>query len=303
MPDEVVGGDEEALGLYFELRPHELIDLEVAAAAAIEWSRGMKAAAIAVDPTYEYRVTLIAAEPGSSKWRARLERGKRLVESSKINQGAERLKAGWEGLPLIMRVAIGLVVVVPTTAVPTIEYWLDSEDFSDTQLNQIRETVQGAIEDPAVQSHRKSLFNEIQRDRKITGVGAGPAPNPEWKPRQTVPADQFAEGGGLFGPQEEVPEVRIINAELDVILVTPRLESAPRAWTFRQEGIPGTFNAIMRDKRFLSALETRAIRETLRSNIDMRVRLEIKQRLVDGEWQVMRGGRSVAEVISPPFGD
>lgn len=47
--------------------PQKTIDLEVAANAAIEWSRAIKAASTAVDPSFKYRVGLIAAEPGSSK--------------------------------------------------------------------------------------------------------------------------------------------------------------------------------------------------------------------------------------------
>jgi hypothetical protein len=255
-----------------------------------------------LDPSHEYRVTLISATPGSSKWRAKVEQYNQALQDSKINKQAERVAAGWKGLPLVARVAIALAVVIPTTAKPTIEYWLDTEDFSETQLEQIRGEFDKAIKDQAVKAHRQTLFQEVQRDRKITGVGSALAPTKEWAPKKTVPADQFAEGTGLFDLQEEAPRERTIPQELDVILVTPRLESAPRAWTFRQEGIPGTFNAMMRDEKFLEALENSAIRETLRANIPMRVRLEIKQRLNGNEWEVTRGGRSVVEVISPPIG-
>jgi hypothetical protein len=136
MPEDVafVGDEQEAIALYLDLRPKELVDLEVAAATAIEWARSIKAAAVAVDANYDYRVSLIAAEPGSCKWLAKLERAKTAIESSKANQRPERIKAGWESMPLIMRIAIGLAVVVPVTAVPTIEYWFDSEDFSPNEF-------------------------------------------------------------------------------------------------------------------------------------------------------------------------
>jgi hypothetical protein len=195
MSDQVaILGEEEALGLYFELPPTDLIDLEVAAAAAIEWSRGLKAAAKALDPSHEYRVTLISATPGSSKWRAKVEQYNQALQDSKINKQAERVAAGWKGLPLVARVAIALAVVIPTTAKPTIEYWLDTEDFSETQLEQIRGEFDKAIKDQAVKAHRQTLFQEVQRDRKITGVGSALAPTKEWAPKKTVPADQFAEG-------------------------------------------------------------------------------------------------------------
>lgn len=58
----------------------------------------------------------------------------------------------------------------------------------------------------------------------------------------------------------------------------------------------------MKDARFLTALERSAIRENLRFDIPMRVRLEIKQRHVDGAWKDKRKGRSVMEVMSPEAG-
>lgn len=283
----------DAVSLYLDVPPDELVDLEVAAKAAIEWSRGLKAAAIALDGEYEYRVNLVAAKPGSSNWLAKVER-------SKVNQAAERLKKGWEEVPLLMRWTISLAVVIPLTAIPTYEYWIGGDEkFSDTQLKQIEDSIRKVSEEPTVKAHRQSIYREIQRDPKVKGVGAGVADNPDWKPNQTIPANQFAEAEGLFEPQEAPQAERTIAPELDVILVAPNLHNAPRAWTFRQEGIPGTFNATMKDKKFLNALERSAVRESFRADIPMRIRLEIKQESVDGEWRVKRRGRSVVEVILP----
>lgn len=302
MPSLDLDDPEQSIGLYFELRDGEFIDLEVAAAAAIEWSRALKAAAAALDPAYDYRVTLISAEPGSSKWRAKLEKALDSIEKSKANQSAERFSRGWQRLPLTVRVGIGLAVVIPTTAAPTVEYWLDTASFNDTEIEQIREVVREVIENPSVQAHRRSIYTEVQRDPNISGVGGGQADRADWKPSRLVPADQFAEADGLFELEQDGPPERIIPAELDVVLVAPQLQNARRVWTFRQEGIPGNFRAEMRDKRFLAALERSAVRETLRANIHMRIRLEIRQELIDGEWRVSRRGRSVVEVISPQIG-
>jgi hypothetical protein len=224
------------------------------------------------------------------------------VERSKPNQIAKDIKKGWEELPLILRWSIGLAVVIPVTAVPTVKYWTGDDKFSPTQLEQIEETVRKAAEEPSVKAHRQAIYREIQRDKKIRAVGAGVADNPLWKPKQTIPANQFAEAEGLFEPQEPPSDERTISPELDVILVAPNLHNAPRAWTFRQEGIPGTFNATMKDKSFLNALERSAVRERFRADIPMRIRLEIKQQLVNGEWKVKRRGRTVVEVILPKIG-
>jgi hypothetical protein len=165
-----------AVALYLDLPPTDLVDLEVAASAVIEWVRGLRAAATTLDPDFDYRVSLIAAQPGSSKWLAAVER-------SPINQGAERLKRGWGKVPLIFRWTIALAVALPTTAVPTYRYWTGTDEgFNDAQLKQLEETIRKVADEPAVKSHRQSMYVELQRDRKIAGVGTGIARSSAWKP-------------------------------------------------------------------------------------------------------------------------
>lgn len=284
---------ENTISFYLDLKPNQIVDLEVAAKAAIEWSRAVKAAAMAADPTNDYRVSLVAAEPGSSRWLARLEK-------SKVNQIAKDIKTGWEQVPLIMRKAVALAVVIPVTAIPTYDYYFDSDGFTDTELHQLEEIMEKVIADPAVKAHQQQMYREVQRDPNITALGGGVPDGPDWKPVEMIPANRFAEAEGLFSPKEEKQDGdRTLSKTLDVILVTPRLENAQRTWSFRQEGIPGTFNAEMKDAKFLAALEQSGIQERLRANIPMRIRLEIKEERVNGEWRVKRRGRSVVEVLSP----
>ena len=292
------------LAFYIATKPGELPDLEVAAAAAIQWAQGLKAAAAVLDPSVEYRVTLVAARPGSSNWIAKLEQLRQSLEASAANQAVEKAKGQWQKVPLIARVGLGLAVVVPLTAKPTIDYWIGNDGFSETQKREMMEIYEKVAKDPSVSAHRKKIYKEAPRDRKITGIGTGVPTGDDWKPRNTLPANQFAEADGLFEPQKAVNDdsERVISQTLDVILVTPRLENARRTWTFRQEGIAGTINAEMADKKFLAALEKAGVRETLRANIPMRIRLEIKQKKVDGEWKVPPRGRKVVEVVSPTVG-
>jgi len=281
----------EAVSLYLELQPGENVDLEVAAAMAIDWSRAMKAAGAAIDSTYDYRVSLIAAKPGSKNWLAKLER-------SKANQLAKDVQAGWEEVPLILRWTIALVVVIPLTAHPTWEYWMGGQGFSDKQMQQLELAFARARVDDTLLAQKRKMYKDAQRDRTIIGIGGGVPDGPDWRPNNTVPSNQFYEVDGLFDLEEEVFE-RTTPQELDVILVAPDLENAHRAWEFKQQGIPGRIRAIMRDDRFLNALETSSVKERFRTEIPMRIRLEIKERKVDGVWKVPRGGRSVVEVISP----
>lgn len=290
---DIALSDDGELSFYIDTAPGELADLEVAAAAAIKWAQALKAAANALNPDCDYRVSLVEAKSGSANWIAK-------VEQSAPNRALKRIERGWKKVPLIMRLGIGLAVVVPTTAKPTIDYWLGDDGFSDTQKAELEAIYKKIAEQPAVKAGRQSVYKEAQRDPKIAGLGTGIPEGDNWKPKNTIPANQFAEAEGLFEPQQaEEPEERVVIQELDVILVTPRLENARRAWTFRQEGIPGSFNAEMDDANFLAALDRSGVHETLRANIPMSIRLEIKQERIDGEWKVKRRGRRVVEVISP----
>lgn len=284
---------EDTISFYLDLKPNQIVDLEVAAKAAIEWSRAVKAAATAVDPTNDYRVSLVAAEPGSSRWLAR-------IEKSTANQIAKDIQSGWEQVPFIVRTALALVVVIPLTAYPTYEFYFGSDGFNETELRQIEEIFKKVTNDPTVKLHQQQMYREVQRDPNITALGGGVPDGPDWKPPEMIPANRFAEAEGLFQPQKDKQnDERVLSKTLDVILVTPRLENAQRAWSFRQEGIPGTFNAEMKDTNFLAALEQSGIQERLRANIPMRIRLEIKEEKVNGEWRIKRRGRSVVEVLSP----
>ncbi len=260
--------------------------------AAIEWAKALKAAARALDDTKEYRVNLVAAQPGSKRWLAK-------IEESKANQAVISAKQKWENIPLIIRVGLAAVVVLPVTAKDTFEAYFGDDGYSDTQLEQLNEVVGKGKNDPETQKHTKEMFRHVQRDRSITGLGGGVPDRENWRPSEIIPANRFPEGAGIFDLQVEEPEEKPIYQTLDVILVAPNLDNPRLSWVFRQEGIPGTINASMADERFLSALEKSQVKEKFRSPIHMKIKLKIIQIQKDGEWVAKHGGRSVVEVISP----
>ena len=119
--------DGVAVSLYIGLKPNERVDLEVAAKAAIEWARTLKAASAAVDPEFDYRVVLIAAEPGSSRWFAKIER-------SPINRAVNDIVDAWQDLPIIVKLTAAMVGFVMFTAYPTYKVYFAEEGFTPTQL-------------------------------------------------------------------------------------------------------------------------------------------------------------------------
>ena len=135
---------EGTIAFYLSTKPGEFPDLEIAASAAIHWAKGLKAAATALDPSAEYRVTLVAARPGSSNWVAKLEELRETVENSKINKVTKQVIDGWKKMPVVLRIAIGLAVVVPTTAAPTLDYWFGDDSFSDEQKKELQDAYRKA---------------------------------------------------------------------------------------------------------------------------------------------------------------
>ncbi|MGQ3229180.1 MAG: hypothetical protein ACT6R2_09830 [Blastomonas fulva] len=293
----VEANPQDTLGFYVSVKPGELPDLEIVASAAISWAQSIKAAANLLYPEENIRVSLIAAEPGSSRWLAK-------IEKSKINRIAERGIERWQKFPAIGQLALGLVVAWPITIVPTIDYYsgvmdqaADALGLSDSEVKKAKADADKARADPVVESAQKQIFKTLQRDPKVTGVAAGIPVGPDWRP-PTIPANQFAEADGLFSPAETMPHERVHVFEIDVFLVSPQLENKPKTWRFRQEGLP-TFPAKMKDKDFLAALEKDAIRENIRTKIPMRIRLEVRQRFLDGVWTDVPRTRSVTKVIEP----
>ena len=298
MASELVTADpSEMLGFYVAVRDGQFADLEIVASAAISWAQSIKAAAAVIYPQETIRVSLIAAEPGSSRWLAR-------IEQSNVNKLAEEAKTKWQKVPAIIQFTIGLAVAWPTTIVPAIDYYgqqiwevaralgLDDQEIADATVK-----ADTARSNPSVEAPQKQVFKTLQRDPNITGVASGIPIGKGWKP-PLIPASQFAEADGLFSNPEPEPFERTLPLTLDVFLVTPQLVKEPKTWRFRQEGLP-PFGAVMRDKVFLAALDRNEIRESMRTNIPMKIKIEVRQRLIDGEWTDVQRTRAVVEVISP----
>ena len=149
---------------------------------------------------------------------------------------------------------------------------------------------------PELEARRRRFFHALERDPSITSAGV--AEGRESLPMYLVPSNQFAQMTGLWTLEEDRTE-RTIYPVVDVTLVSPVLIHGQRSWVFRPiDGLP-EFSAIMKDKRFLTALAQAHVQERLRTGIVMTIRLEIKEERVNGAWKDKQRGRPVIEVISP----
>lgn len=280
----------DTLSLYFELRPGEKADLEVAAAAALAWAEGVKAAARVLDPDAEVRIELIDATESSLgintvlKW---LEKN--------IEPHLERIERGGHRLPRTRKLAIGLAVMLVVTGPQTWDFYFGGEPFTAEDREALNTILEQTRSDPDVKAARKKFYKTIERDPAISGVGI--KERPKDAPVALVPSNQFAEGGGLW-EAEELVEARTTYHVLEVVLVKPALVHTPRAWTFRIDGLP-EFEAVMRDETVLAAIKEGGLPGLMREGITMKVRLQVKEVFVDGEWRVVRGGRSIVRVLEP----
>lgn len=278
------------LCLYLDLKPGEKADLEVVAQAALHWVSGLRTAATAIDPNAQIRIELLDASDGSLSLNTFLSWAE--SQLAQIEKGAKRY-------PRLLGLAVALALFV---ADDVGQHYLDQYlwgdpviSLSDEDRALLRELIGTAAKAPEVQSQSRRFFKSLEHDPSIAGVGVSEQRGV--RPATIIPSTEFAQRGGLWAIEEDEKE-RTLRPVLDVTLISPVLLSRPRAWTFRPEGLP-EFTATMKDRRFLAALDDDHVRERLRTGIPMTIRLEVKEKKVDGDWVPQRKGRSVTEVISP----
>lgn len=278
------------LSLYLDLKPGEKADLEVVAQAVLHWVSGLRSAASAIDPSAQIRVELLNASEGSLSLNALLSWAE--GQLAQVHHGGKKY-------PHLYALAVALALFVGEHVGG---HYLD--DFlgngpvvalSEEDRALLRELIERAAKAPEVHSQSRRFFKSLEHDPSISGVGI--AQQHGAKPTKLIPSTEFAQHSGLWAIEEDELE-RTLRPVLDVILISPVLLPRPRSWTFRPEGLP-EFQATMKDRRFLAALDQDHIRERLRTGIPMTIRLEVKEKKVDGDWVPQKKGRSVTEVISP----
>lgn len=281
---------ESDLSLYFQLRKGEKADLEVVAAAALAWVESLRAAAQAIDPDADLRVEIVDAEESSLSIRTLLKWFETHVE-----QRLERFERGGQKLPRTKKLAVALGAFLIFTAPQTFDFYFGEDEFTKEDREKLDELVKIAKDNKDVQAARRRFYRAIEREPAITAVGI--KETQEGPPVAMVPSNMFAEGGGLWDQEEESVRERITRPVVDVVLVKPALVHTPRAWTFKPDGLP-EFEAVMRDPEILQSMQA-GLPQNLREGIRLRVRLEVREVMVDGQWRLVRGGRSVTKVIGP----
>lgn len=273
------------------MRSGEKADLEVIAAAALAWVDALRAAASVLDPDSELKVEIVDADEASLTINTIIEWFEKHVETK-----LERLERGGARLPRTKKLALAVALFVVTTGIPTADFYFGEDDFTDEDRALMEELLNELKDDSSVQNANRRFYRTIERDSSITGVGVKETPT--GAPIVIVPSGRFAEAGGLWTPDEDGLPEKVTRPVMDVVLVKPALVHTPRAWSFKPEGLP-EFDAVMRDPLVLKAIQEQGLPERLREGIPMTIRLEVREILVDGQWKLVRGGRSVTRVLHP----
>ncbi len=281
----------ENISLYFGLKDDKTADLEIISSAAIAWVETLRALAQSVDPDSDVRVSLVDVEQGSAVYNTVIDWFDRKIEPQ-----LERVAKGLEKSPPRSRkLVIGLAVFTITTAIPTYQAYF-GDGFSDEDRERMKRIEQQTKNSAAVETARQKFFRAVEREPAIKTIEIKEDAKSE--PIIVIKSEEFPASGGLFSIQSEINQERITQTVIEVVLVKPALVHTPRAWTFKQDGLP-EFDAVMRDGKVLQAIQDKGFPEKMREGIRMTIRLEAKEELVDGQWRLVRGGRSIMRVISP----
>jgi hypothetical protein len=102
------------ISLYFGLQEGQKADLEVVALAALEWVAAMRAAALELDPEAQIRIEFVDADDRSLRLNLILEW---------LEKHLERIQVGSGRYPRLRKLAIALVIFIPTVGYPTYDFY------------------------------------------------------------------------------------------------------------------------------------------------------------------------------------
>jgi hypothetical protein len=286
---EAASAAENAVSLYFKLKPNETADLEIIAQAAIAWVETLRSIAQAVEPDSDVKVELVDVDQSSAIFNTLIEWFERKVEPH-----LERIAEGYERQPRSRKLLLALAYFTVATAYPTYEAYF-GDGFTEKDRQMLKQIEEQTRHNPAVATARSRFYRIVERDPTIEGVGI--KERPDTAPIVVVDSESFDDQDGIFLIDSDVPE-RVTPAVLEVTLVKPALVAKPRSWTFKPDGLP-EFDAVMRDAKVLRAIKNDRFPSHMREGVRMTIRIEVHEVMVDGEWRLVRGGRSVLRVIDP----
>lgn len=269
--------------LYLQLEEGARANLDVVARTSLAFVELVREVAFIIDPTLDVRVELQSGTEGSLSLNALIKDIKGLKDPKKRRltllavAGAILLFLGQDFASWVLEKALD-------------EAW-GEEGLTDEEKEDVAEIVRRVARDNVARPQREQVFQELERDPKIIGVGG--SPRHDRPPAYIIPREEFGSRGG----GEEVPEIaagRVRRDRLWVTLVSPVLTDAHRRWKF---GIAnGEYGVYMEDHVFLAdVLEGRTLLPML-EGIELDVTIDLHEEHVGGDTWTIAGHHTIVKV-------
>lgn len=266
-PRPVPESAETPISLYIDIADGQVADIEVVARAAIAFSEAIKELIFIFDPSLEVRVEFASGTPGSLS----------------LNSIIRSLKAKAEQRPILAAAASTVLLWFGNYAFnEVIDEIRGKDELTEQQLDTIATKVATAIEKRAAQPLVQRVYEELESDRAITGVGASTIPGV--RPKHIIPRAEFAAKAEMAILPEMVESRRRSRKRRErVVIISPVLLQSPtRRWRFKHA--EGEFGAPIKDAAFLNDLITGRVVLPMTGGVELDVLLETEEELQDRVW-------------------
>lgn len=153
--------------------------------------------------------------------------------------------------------------------------------LSAEEIDEIAAKVAEAIDRRVAQAQVQSVYQELERDTRIQGVGVTTVVGS--RPDDIVPREQFAIRSDPAMLTEVTSETRRSRKRREtVVIIRPVLLQGTRRWRFNSA--EGEFGAQVRDEAFLEKLLTGQLLLPMIGGVDLDVLLETEEHFIDGVW-------------------
>lgn len=262
------------LTLHFEVANGEHVNLSTVGRSLIEFERMAREVAARSDPFINFELRFERSEEGSL----------RLITSLRERVGEARLRTlAWT--------IITALLLQPIVGIVSEDAWrgimegmgYPPETMSDEEILRISRTVVDALKDEEVQRARNNLYQALEADPSVEGIGAKPGSSPG-KPFIVVPKGLFASMAlsDAQGPLVD-PLPRVVTSEVTLVLIRPVLQKASKAaWEFRHEG--KKLSAKILDENFIAEALSGGLSIPLIEGVELTVVLEDHQFFEGGVW-------------------
>jgi hypothetical protein len=264
---------DQALTLYLDLEPGAKPDLATVARAALAFDATVKEIAFVIDPSLSVRLELKSGTEGSLKLNSLLRAVKDRADARTLGTIAF-VVLGWFASDIRSMITQNMV-----------EDFIRGEEtlqLSDEEVSRIAKSVVEALNGKVGKREVEKVYQELQRDERIRGVGV--TTNPDKKPRIIVPRAEFDDRSRTGSEEIETLNKRTrTNSEM-VTLISPVLLPGGRKWRFSAGQVE--FGASVKDEDFLASLLSGRESVAMVAGITMSVTLETKEENVGGVWVV-----------------